>query len=269
MNREQFKAAVEYNQKKWDAGEVSMEQYTALVYSYQLGRSDLEDDAKGGPLTLGTLDELMVQDNPPVDGDGNVKFENWDGPLDKQPRNRKEVYAQFGNPGWSEADKAWAKQNIMYCHESLGTRLPGIPKKWWVAVHKDVEPYLREALRRTQVACPDYVIERIGCYNWRPIRYKVGNPLSMHSWAIAVDINPQYNFTKTFEKGKAPKAWSEEYYKIWPEGKTVPPGLVQAFSSCGFAWGSDWDEDGISHDHTFYDPMHFEFVARDGNANGV
>ena len=52
--------------------------------------------------------------------------------------------------------------------------------------------------------------------------------------------------------------------KYWPKG--VPRGFVEAFQSCGFAWGSDWDEDGLTTDHTWQDPMHNEWIARDGNS---
>jgi hypothetical protein len=262
MTPEQFKKAVEYNQGKWDKGTVTMEQYTMLVYAYQLYREDLEDDAKGGPVTMGTLDNLyteIFEETTPSTG-----WKPYDGPLEKQPKNRKEVYEQFGDPGRYAASKTWKRANIMYCHKNEGNRLPGVPTRWWVAIHKAVEPYLREALRRAQISAPDYAIERLGGYVWRPIRHKIGNPLSMHSWGIAVDINPHTNFSRVFEKGQAPKAWSEEYLKIWPNG--VPRAFVEAMQSAGFAWGSDWDEDGLTHDHTYLDPMHFEFVARDGNS---
>lgn len=261
MTPEQFQKAVEYNQKRWAAGDISMEQYTMLVYAYQLGREDLEDDAKGGPLTVNTLDVLYTELF------GETAPDEWapfDGPEESQPTNRKTVYEMFGDPGRRAADKAWKRANIISCHQRNGNRLPGVPTKWWVSIHKIVEPYLREALRRAQIAAPDYQIERIGGYVWRPIRHKVGNPLSMHSWGIAVDVNPHTNFSRTFKRGEGPKAWSPEYMAIWPNG--VPQAFVEAFTSCGFAWGSDWDEDGLVHDHTYYDPMHFEWVARDGNS---
>lgn len=264
MTSEEFKEAVEYNRKRWDAGEITLEQYTMLVYSYQLSREDLEDDAKGGTLTMGTLDNLYTETFRET---APSKWAPYDGPLDKQPTNRKTVYEMFGDPGFRAENELWKKQNIMYCHKNNGNRLPGVPTKWWVAVNKAVEPYLREALRRAQIAAPDYKVERIGGYVWRPIRHKIGNPLSMHSWGIAIDINPHTNFSKTFTKGQAPEAWSPEYMKIWPNG--MPREFVEAFTSCGFAWGSDWDEDGLTHDHTYLDPMHFEWVARDGNATEV
>jgi hypothetical protein len=254
---EEFKKAVQYNKKQLDKAALSMEQLTMLTYAYQLYRGDLEDDAYCGPLTRGTLDnlytELFAETAP-------EQWQPYDGPLAEQPRSRREVYRMFGDPGKLSASESWKRENIIYCHKNEGNRLPGVPTKWWVAIHKDVEPYLREALRRARIAAPDYKITRIGGYVWRPIRHKVGNPLSMHSWGIAVDINPHENFAKTFKKGEAPKAWSPEYNAIWPNG--VPKAFVEAFTSCGFAWGSDWDEDGLVHDHTFLDPMHFEWVQR-------
>jgi hypothetical protein len=92
-------------------------------------------------------------------------------------------------------------------------------------------------------------------------------PLSLHSYGCAVDINADDNRAITFKRGRCPEAWSLEWHKLYPKG--VPQGIVDAFKSCGFAWGSDWDEDGLESDETFCDPMHFEWVARDGKQFGV
>ena len=143
-------------------------------------------------------------------------FEPWDGPEDSQPTNRSEVYAVAGNPGAEAEDKAWGRKNIVYCVAKDGFEpLPfheDFKANYWVGVHKVVEPYLREALRRARQACPDYRITRIACYNWRTIKNpNASTPkLSMHAFGFAVDINSHDNPAKTFKRGQVPKAWSPE-----------------------------------------------------------
>jgi hypothetical protein len=229
--------------------------------------SDLDDDGIVGPLTWSAL----LADDPaqapvPVPG-STVEFENWDGPATRQPRNSQETYDLLGNPGTVEADPVWEKQNIVWCHAN-GSRavLPGVPEKYWVGVHKVVEPYLREALLRCQQSS-SYKIDRLGCYVFRHIRHDPERPLSVHSWGAAVDINSQDNAARSFDRGTAPQAWSPEWNKIWPKG--MPPEFIAAFRSCGFAWGSDWDEDGSTEDEAYLDTMHFEWIARDGEGHLV
>ncbi|MBI2998137.1 MAG: M15 family metallopeptidase [Deltaproteobacteria bacterium] len=71
-----------------------------------------------------------------------------------------------------------------------------------------------------------------GCFNFRSKRSS--GKLSVHSWAIAVDLNPETN----------------------PMGSAgdMDPGVVEIFKSFGFTWGGDWS--GKSKD-----PMHFQFCS--------
>jgi hypothetical protein len=134
-----------------------------------------------------------------------------------------------------------------------------------------MEPYAREALRRVQITCPGFVIEVLGSHNWRPIRHKIGNPLSMHAFALALDLNAIINKGIDFPKGHSPQLWTEEFYKHWPkeDSRTLTPAVVDCFSSCGFANGSDWDEDGLSTDQSYLDLMHEEWVDRGGSGAHV
>jgi hypothetical protein len=75
-----------------------------------------------------------------------------------------------------------------------------------------------------------YTIRDIGCFNWRRIRGSLRR--SMHSGAIAVDINPAQNPMK--------------YGKLVTD---MPGWFVKAFEDEGFTWGGRWWRK---------DAMHFE-----------
>jgi len=246
----------EFNRQQMKDGKLTDEHVAMLVKSWQEGHG-LDGDGFAGVATQATLDAELYKPKilaPRV-------WRPWDGPEEKQPTNRREVYQMFGNPGKGEPDRKWARDNIITLHQSRGNQLPGVPGNRWVEVHKDIEPYLREALRRAVITDPDYVIERIAGYVFRHTRHDPSRPLSLHSWGIAVDINPHLSSAKYFAKDEIPEAFSNEWNRIWPKG--VPKEYVAAMQSCGFAWGSDWDEDGDNQDHRYQDPMHFEWVARD------
>ena len=241
----------------------------------------LDVDGVAGPATWRSLKaEAQTVPAPPVPAEldlppeadlgsgGVIRWDHFDGPETRQPRNRSELKAQFGNPGEGKVDPAWKKKWLRSYFDAMA--FPGtenLIRGRYVTVHTKVEPYLREALRRAMIACPDFVIEVLGCFNFRHMRHDESKPLSVHAFAAAVDVNPADNFARRFARGESPQAFTPEWWAIWPNG--LPQNFVEAFKSCGWAWGSDWDEDGDTEDTTYHDPMHFEWVARDGESRHV
>jgi hypothetical protein len=62
-----------------------------------------------------------------------------------------------------------------------------------------------------------------GCYNYRPMR--AGSTLSMHSYGIAVDLDPDRN----------------PLGRKWDECKTMMPSrVVDIFENAGWTWGGRW-----------------------------
>ena len=274
MNATELLRAVIYNKGEMANG--FADHHIATLVAYWQEHHDLKVDGQAGTLTQGSIDaqmkrlwDLELKEGPTLIGDdeqfSDGKWLYWDGPENEQPSQGEQV-KYFGDPetsgGSNVMSKSWYRKNIIECHQSLGNRLPGAPIKQYVKVHRIVEPYLREALRRAKLVCPEYTIDRLGSYNFRHMGRDPKRSLSMHSFGAAVDVNPSDNSPARYSRGKAPTAYSDEYMARWPKG--LPAAFVQAFTSCGWAWGSDWDEDGDTSDHTFLDPQHLEWVARDG-----
>lgn len=186
------------------------------------------------------------------EGEGPGAWSPFEGPLKAIPVGRAAMIRTYGDLGHSYdragnvvVSKAWARAN---CITARG--LPGYDRP--VYVHRLVEPYLREALRRAGIAAPSYRIERLGCFAPRHQRHDKSRPLSDHSWAIAFDINASDNAARTAAQlrhkvGCVPEPWDERWRFVWPRG--VPEAFVEAFESVGFEWGGRWS--------SFPDPMHF------------
>lgn len=146
----------------------------------------------------------------------------------------------YGAGGKVIVDRTWERENLMLA-KNLGF---GVSKLY---VHRKMEPYLREGFRRAAVSLKADNIawepEKVGCFSPRHQRYNRNRPLSDHTLAIAIDVDPALNAPKTTNA----KPFSTEWYQIWPQG--VPRQFVHAMKSVGFDWGGYWTG--------WKDPMHF------------
>lgn len=104
-------------------------------------------------------------------------------------------------------------------------------------VRKGANALLRAAMAAYDV---DYAVTRIETYNCRPTTS--GGSKSAHSWAAAVDINPEKN------------PFSSKGVLI----TDMPPAFRAAFKSNGFGWGGDW--------RSCKDAMHFSLDTGEGGS---
>ncbi|MDQ4008848.1 MAG: M15 family metallopeptidase [Actinomycetota bacterium] len=127
--------------------------------------------------------------------------------------------------GSIQPDPAWVNEYI---------RTETVPILGSVTCHKNMIPQLRAALQQVvdsglaDTINPD---EYAGCYVPRFIGSDPSNPVSLHTWGIALDLNVPGNQRGTVGE--------------------IDRRVVAIFKAWGFAWGGDWD---------YTDPMHFELA---------
>ena len=147
----------------------------------------------------------------------------------KIPNGLQEVEAVYGHIEYMELDKPYGEVHITNDWQKLNivkTTLPVVGPQY---IHKLIEPSLNMILTKIASAGLGSKITQFGCYCPRHQLNNPKNPLSIHSWAAAVDIN-----------------WNDN-----PLGKpgNMDPSIVQAFESFGWIWGGRWRN---------LDAMHFQ-----------
>jgi hypothetical protein len=262
----------------------------ALVAGYQEARG-LGVDGMFGPGTRARLTSDIVSLDraarpgevtgdaapPPVNLVSDAIREAWpafDGPIrGNLPNTTLELNGVYGDPtggdtGAVKADEAWKRRWII--DRGPDNPLPGakvVGDGRYVQIHRLVEPYLEEGLRRALLVCELAKPLRIGGFNFRRMRHDTPEkmrregrskllPLSRHCWGCAVDINSDDNDAAEFKPGQTPEPFGSLWLAQWPRG--LPKAFVEAMESVGFRWGGRW--------RGFCDPMHFELA---GGPDGV
>lgn len=103
-----------------------------------------------------------------------------------------------------------------------------------VKVHRLVKPIFERVNNEITQANTGYAFRIVGTYNWRP--KSTGGELSLHSFGISIDINPD---TNPYHDSPA---------------HDIPPAVADIFKRNGFGWGGDWK--GAK------DWMHFQYEGQ-------
>lgn len=128
--------------------------------------------------------------------------------------------------GTIRQDPSWVRRYI------VSARVPVFGS---VTCHRMMIPQLAAALGEVQRLGLASAIDRTqygGCYVARKILWDPANPVSMHAWGLAIDINVSTNG-----------------YGARPQ---LDPRVVRVFERWGFRWGGRWKTP---------DGMHFELAA--------
>lgn len=106
-----------------------------------------------------------------------------------------------------------------------------------VSINEKIIPFLDAVQKDVNDAKTGYNFNNITTYNYRSKRG--GGGQSLHSWGIAVDINPADN---PYQLGNYGSPQTD-----------IPPKIVEIFRKHGFIWGGEWVGE--------YDSMHFEWYG--------
>jgi hypothetical protein len=158
-----------------------------------------------------------------------------------RPNGSQQVITTFGDPRSYVNDKTqWEQQALLTrpLPRSLIYAYDTTQKITRVRAHRLLADHLvatlEECLNR---GVPLQRLKYGGCYQWREKRTVAGE-LSLHTWGIAVDLDPAEN--------PLGQPWAND-------GRRLDPKVIQAFKDLGWFWGGDFQ-------HT-KDPQHFQWAT--------
>lgn len=149
------------------------------------------------------------------------------------PINMAEVKSRYGAFTYHEQsggnvliDGSWMHDNLVVLHNVANTGLN-------IQLHRLIAPLFEVCLQSAVQAAPDYKIRMMGGHCARHQLHDPKNPLSIHSWGAAFDLNWDTN----------------------PLGKRacdMPPEFIKAFTDQGWEHGLHFAE---------ADAMHFQYAT--------
>lgn len=187
---------------------------------------------------------LLFQKAQGLTQDGIVGAKTWaalglkeepinDSRAPKRPRNYAQVKEIFGDP----LETGWQSKNLGFCE--VAPTLKAFPVKKGSTsrgfyCHRLLVPVFQAVFEEIVLSgLTDQIKTFDGCFNIRKIRGS-SSTMSLHSWAIAIDLNYKGN-----ELGNAK-----------PE---MDPRVIAIFEKQGFYWGGNFKRK---------DGMHFEYFDR-------
>ncbi len=153
--------------------------------------------------------------------------------LIKPPKQSEchEVFGDFLSPSWDA--ESLVRCDLSFAREAFG-HVKGFSRPEWFGFmcHKLVAPKFLAAFKKiVERKLADKIVSFDGCLNKRKIANS--ETWSMHSWAIAMDLNAATNpyGQKTFD---------------------MSTEVVACFEEEGFIWGGRWQ---------YPDAMHFQYAV--------
>jgi hypothetical protein len=161
--------------------------------------------------------------------------------------NIEEIKACYGDFPYEEKvgglikiPNSWAFENLLMVQ--IPDALKHLGKGKLYVHRKAAGPFQRAFAAIHEAGLSDAILSLDGTFNPRHQNYKIENPLSSHSWAIAIDLNARWNGVNV----QPP-----------PEGEQGSVrALVPFFEAEGFAWGGNFRGRSV-------DGMHFELARVD------
>lgn len=149
------------------------------------------------------------------------------------PRGWDQLKAVYGDFKFTEQSGgnvliqgSWAHDNLVVEHNVCGTGLS-------IQLHKKVVPIFEACLAEAIKRCPTYKIRQLGGFCARHQLHNPKNPLSIHSWGAAFDLNWDANPLGVVK-------WD------------YPPELIAAFTEQGWEHGAHF---------RVPDAMHFQYAT--------